>query len=126
MSETTSTNFEIDKGPIGSLFFLIEKSNPNIEVAYALEQVSDLPHVDIFKFPQGEEHSELLIHEICIKFAKNGKKEIQVEEDQEMFDRYVLASTTIRKGGIILKMIESGDKDLDEKFVKELNNLFPQ
>ena len=126
MSEITRTNFELDKGPIGPLFYLIEKSNPNIELAYYLSEISDSPKVNIYKYPHGEDHSEILIHEACIKFAKNGQKEILVEEDQEMFNRYVLASTVLRKGGIIMQITESGIEDIDQSFVKELDILFPQ
>lgn len=126
MSEIFNFNLEIDKGPKGPIFYLIENIDGRVELANYLEETVDFPSLIIHRYPKGEEHSEIVVHEICIKYAKDGKKEEVVEDNTEMLERYSKASGVLRKGGIILQVNRCGIFDVDQQFIKDLNELFPQ
>jgi len=63
---------------------------------------------------------------MCIKFAKNGDKETDVEESDIKLNRYAYASSIIRRGGVLIRLDESENPQLFESLVMEFDVLFPQ
>jgi len=126
MSELLKNNQETITGPRGPIFYLVENKESRVALAHHLaENISD-PVMTVISSPFGQDHSEVLLHDMCIKFAKNGDKETDVEDSEIKLNRYAHASSIIRKGGALIRLDGSENPQLFESLVMELDVLFPQ
>jgi len=113
-------------GPRGPIFYLVENKESRVSLAHYLAESIQDPVISIISNPTGQDHSEVLLHEMCIKFAKNGDKETDVEESDIKLNRYAYASSIIRRGGVLIRLDESENPQLFESLVMEFDVLFPQ
>ena len=128
MTETFNNNHEINQGPSGPIFYLVENKNKRdntVDLARFIVADLDNPDIVLLDSPDGQENSSYVIHDLSIDFAKNGHKELVVEEHDELMDRYKSAASALKAGAVIIKVTNRQDPAIEE-FIMGLDTLFPQ
>ena len=128
MIETFNYIPENEKGPSGPIFYLVEnkgKKDTSVKLAQYLVEELNNPNISIIVSPVGVEHSDYQIHELAIDFAKNGQKELVVEEHEILMNRYANAASVIRRGGALIKFDNYQDPEI-VYLLAQFDALFPQ